>query len=50
MGCGDGSGSCGFLHSSHFAPPPEVIRDAAGALIVAATAILPPSSPYSQGM
>jgi hippurate hydrolase len=49
IGCGDGSGSCGFLHSSRFAPPPEVIRDAAGALIVAATAILDPSSLYSQG-
>ena len=49
IGCGDGSGSCGFLHSSRFAPSPEVIRDAAGALIVAATAILDPSSPYSQG-
>jgi hippurate hydrolase len=49
IGCGDGRGSCGFLHSSRFAPPPEVIRDAAGALIVAAIAILHRASPYSQG-
>jgi len=40
VGCGDESGSCGFLHSSRFSPPPEVIRHAAGALIIAATAIL----------
>lgn len=49
IGCGDGRGSCGFLHSSRFAPPPEVILDAAGALIVAATAILKQAPPHSQG-
>ncbi|MDD1705496.1 MAG: amidohydrolase [Methanoregulaceae archaeon] len=49
IGCGDAIGSCGFLHSSRFAPSPGVIRDATGALIVAATTILDPSSPYSQG-
>jgi amidohydrolase len=49
IGCGDGRGSCGFLHSSRFAPPPDVILDAAGALVVAATAILKQAPPHSQG-
>jgi len=49
VGCGDGRGSCGFLHSSRFAPPPEVILDAASALVVAATAILEQAPPHSQG-
>ncbi len=49
VGCGDGRGSCGFLHSSRFAPPPEVILDAAGALVVAARAILERAPPHSQG-
>jgi amidohydrolase len=48
VGCGDESGSCGFLHSSRFSPPPEVIRHAAGALIIAATAILDRASPSLQ--
>jgi amidohydrolase len=49
VGCGDESGSCGFLHSSRFSPPPEVIRHAAGALTIAATAILDRASPYPPG-
>ena len=49
VGCGDESGSCGFLHSSRFSPPPEVIRHAAGALIIAATAILDRASSYPPG-
>jgi hippurate hydrolase len=49
VGCGDERGSCGFLHSSRFAPRPEVILDAAAALIVAATVILDQASPYSPG-
>ena len=48
VGCGDETGSCGFLHSSRFSPPPEVIRHAAGALIIAATAILDRASPSLQ--
>jgi amidohydrolase len=48
VGCGDECGSCGFLHSSRFSPPPEVIRHAAGALIIAATAILDRASPSLQ--
>jgi hippurate hydrolase len=49
IGCGDEKDSCGFLHSSRFTPSPEVIRDAAGALTVAAIAILDRASPYSHG-
>jgi hippurate hydrolase len=49
VGCGDENGSCGFLHSSRFSPPPEVIRHATGALIIAATAILDRASPYPEG-
>ncbi|MDD1711443.1 MAG: amidohydrolase [Methanoregulaceae archaeon] len=49
VGCGDAENTCGFLHSSRFAPPPEVIRDGAGALIVAAKAILDPAPVHAPG-
>ncbi|HPH35540.1 MAG TPA: amidohydrolase [Methanoregulaceae archaeon] len=49
IGCGDEKYTCGFLHSSRFAPPPEVIRDAAGALVVAAQAILDQAPPHPPG-
>ncbi len=49
IGCGDEKHTCGFLHSSRFAPPPEVIRDATAALVVAAEAILDKASPHSPG-
>lgn len=40
VGCGNGS--CGFLHSSRFAPDPEIIGNAAQALIIAALELLLP--------
>jgi amidohydrolase len=40
LGCGDGRGSCGFLHSSRFAPEPAFIKDAIAALVVAAAELL----------
>jgi len=43
VGCGDGS--CGFLHSSRFAPDPAIIRDASHALVIAALEILSPDGP-----
>ena len=46
IGCGDGS--CGFLHSSSFAPDPAIIRDASHALVIAALEILSPDDPQSQ--
>jgi len=49
IGCGDEEYTCGFLHSSRFAPPPEVIRDAAAALVVAAVAILDQAPPHPPG-
>jgi amidohydrolase len=44
VGCGDGRGSCGFLHSSRFAPDPVFLKDAVAALVVAAAELLDPSS------
>ena len=41
VGCGD---SGGFLHSSRFAPAPEIIRDASHALVIAALEILSPDT------
>lgn len=38
VGCGDGS--CGFLHSSRFAPDPEIITNASHALVIAALELL----------
>ncbi len=49
IGCGDEEYTCGFLHSSRFAPQPEVIRDAAAALVVAAVAILDQGPPHPPG-
>jgi hippurate hydrolase len=49
IGCGDAGNTCGFIHSSRFTPPPEVIRDAAGALVVAALAILDQPLPHAPG-
>jgi len=43
--CADETGSCGFLHSSRFSPPPAVIRDATRALVIAAMEILPRKTP-----
>jgi amidohydrolase len=40
LGCDDGKGTCGYLHSSRFAPDPSVIRSAVSSLIVAATELL----------
>jgi hippurate hydrolase len=40
VGCGNGS--CGFLHSSRFAPDPQIIGNAAQALIIAALELLSP--------
>ena len=40
VGCGDGTGSCGYLHSSRFSPSPAVIRDATRSLVIAALEIL----------
>jgi hippurate hydrolase len=45
VGCADETGSCGFLHSSRFSPPPAVIRDATRALVIAAMELLPARSP-----
>ena len=41
VGCADERGSCGFLHSSKFSPPPAVIRGATRALVMAAIELLP---------
>jgi hippurate hydrolase len=40
LGCDDGKGSCGFLHSSRFSPDPGLIRTAISALVVAAAEML----------
>lgn len=42
VGCGNGS--CGFLHSSRFAPDPEIIGNAAQALVIAALELLSPET------
>jgi len=38
VGCGDGS--CGFLHSSRFAPDPKIITNASHVLVIAALELL----------
>jgi len=45
VGCADPPGSCGFLHSSRFSPPPAVIRDATRALVIAAMELLQRQNP-----
>jgi hippurate hydrolase len=40
LGCDDGTGSCGFLHSSRFSPDTRLIRTAVSALVVAAAELL----------
>jgi amidohydrolase len=40
IGCGDGRGSCGYLHSSRFAPDPAFLKDAVETLVVASTELL----------
>jgi amidohydrolase len=40
IGCGDGQGSCGYLHSSRFAPGPAVLKDAVAALVIASAELL----------
>jgi hippurate hydrolase len=40
LGCDDGKGSCGFLHSSRFAPDTRLIRTAVSALVVAGAELL----------
>jgi hippurate hydrolase len=42
VGCGNGS--CGFLHSSRFAPDPEIIGYASHALVIAALELLSPGT------
>jgi amidohydrolase len=45
VGCSDDNQTCGYLHSSRFAPDPAVIRSAVTALVVAAAELLDGSSP-----
>lgn len=40
LGCDDGKGSCGFLHSSRFSPGTLLIRTAVSTLVVAAAELL----------
>jgi len=40
VGCGDGRGSCGYLHSSRFAPDPVFLKDAVAALVIATAELL----------
>lgn len=40
LGCDDGKGRCGFLHSSRFSPDTRLIRTAVSALLVAAAELL----------
>jgi amidohydrolase len=40
VGCGDGRGSCGYLHSSRFAPDPVFLKDAVAALFIATAELL----------
>ena len=40
LGCDDGKGRCGYLHSSRFSPDTSLIRTAVSALVVAAAELL----------
>lgn len=40
LGCDDGKGRCGFLHSSRFAPDIRLVKTAVSALVVAAAELL----------
>lgn len=40
LGCDDGKGGCGFLHSSRFAPDISLVRASVSALVVAIAELL----------